>query len=148
MSKPLIIANKFRIVSYLHYTKYVSLNKLMSYNEYQLAKIIIECNGEEDLVQNYHLFSTKTKKKMVDMASGRGCINILKWLYYNEDAIFEYTDYAVECASANGHIHILNWWKKHSDRLKMKYNLDCILIEAEYAGRRDVYEWWIDYYMN
>ncbi|KAJ3034473.1 hypothetical protein HDV00_004996 [Rhizophlyctis rosea] len=79
----------------------------------------------------------KTYGLSVDETSGAGHGHILQYLHTNSIR-FSYTDLAIDLASANGHIPVLNWWK-HSG-LPLKYH-DMLLL-ASINNHISVLDWW------
>ncbi|TFK51107.1 hypothetical protein OE88DRAFT_1630873 [Heliocybe sulcata] len=88
----------------------------------------------------------------IDGASRHGQVASLDWWLQHSELVadrvpnplpFEYTDYALEFASAKNHIAVLQWWKTHNLSppylpLKPGRSLDF----ASTAGNIDVLTWW------
>ena len=84
----------------------------------------------------------------MDLASKNGDINLLNELLNNssqkiyndanisEKYVIEYTANAMNWASENGHVNVLDWWKNSG--LKLKYT-----TKAFYVGGK-VRNWWIN----
>ena len=95
------------------------------------------------------------------MACKKGHLNIVKLLFkelYNNDNINDgFTDNAIDFASANGHINILEWFFKHSREylvnvqkdpkyiIEFKYS-QWALFQASLYSQIDVLEWFLDKY--
>jgi len=96
--------------------------------------------------------SPKIIAECIDGASRHGQVASLDWwLHHSElapDRVphplpFEYTDYALEFASAKNHLAVLQWWKTHHlspPQLPLKPGRS--LDFASTAGNIDVLTWW------
>ena len=74
----------------------------------------------------------------IDGACRNGERSSLDWWITSKFPL-EYTDVALESASAKNHVHILEWWKRSGLPLKVGRVMDM----ASSAGHVDVLEWWM-----
>lgn len=87
----------------------------------------------------------------IDKAAKRGELDTLKW-WYNKCGyeLTDYTERAIDLASANGHIHILDWLFKIGTESKpwiLKYSPRSIDWAAA-RGHIHVLGWWLNKYKN
>lgn len=78
----------------------------------------------------------------VDDVSAFGYIDVLNWLRASSAASgvpLQYTEEAMNEASANGHVHILQWWL--DSNLELKYSPYAFILAKRY-GRKNVLKWW------
>ncbi|KAI9221808.1 hypothetical protein BC828DRAFT_55801 [Blastocladiella britannica] len=83
-------------------------------------------------------FTYLYSRNAMDGASCNGHINVLNWWH---DSGFEpkYSDWAMEWASCNGHIDVLNWWCDSS--LELKYS-NWAMDWASDKGHINMLQWW------
>jgi hypothetical protein len=74
----------------------------------------------------------------LDFASANGHINVLEW-WFKSVLELKYTDRALIWASYNGHINVLEWW--FNSGLPLKYSR---LVGTSTFTRMDVVAWWKD----
>ncbi|KAF9526641.1 hypothetical protein CPB83DRAFT_895978 [Crepidotus variabilis] len=77
----------------------------------------------------------------VDRASRNGYVDSLDW-WLNWGHSFDYTEAALEYASAKNQIAVLNWWKKQNKRIGLPLKIGRSMDMASTAGHVDVLEWW------
>lgn len=79
----------------------------------------------------------------VNGASRNGQIASLDW-WLHSGIPLEYTEAALESASAKNHVHVLAWWKRHSTSRSHRLTLKIgrVMDMASTAGHVDVLEWW------
>ncbi|KAI9218375.1 hypothetical protein BC828DRAFT_407649 [Blastocladiella britannica] len=74
----------------------------------------------------------------MDWASWNGHINVLNW-WHNTGLKLKYSENAMDWVSMNGHVDVLDWWR-HSG-LELRYSNRAIDWASE-NGHVDVLEWW------
>lgn len=79
--------------------------------------------------------------KAIDGASRHGHVVSLEW-WLNSGMPFEYTEAALEMASAKNHIDVLSWWKRKSKERKTPLKIGRVMDMASNAGHVGVLEWW------
>jgi len=79
--------------------------------------------------------------RAVDRASRSGKVESLDW-WVSSGLPLEYTEAALEGASAKNHITVLEWWKHqhHTNNLPLKVGR--VMELASQAGHVDVLKWW------
>ena len=77
----------------------------------------------------------------VDRASRNGHVNSLDW-WLNCGQAFEYTEAALEYASAKNQIPVLDWWKHQYKHHGLPLKIGRAMDMASAAGHVDVLEWW------
>ena len=77
----------------------------------------------------------------VDRSSRSGCIHSLDW-WLNGSHPFEYTEAALEYASAKNQIAVLEWWKAQHKRIGLPLKMGRSMDMASTAGHVEVLEWW------
>ncbi|KAF9049896.1 hypothetical protein BJ165DRAFT_1454655 [Panaeolus papilionaceus] len=77
----------------------------------------------------------------VDRASRNGHVDSLDW-WLNWGHPFEYTEAALEYASAKNQIHVLDWWKRQHKLTGLPLKIGRSMDMASTAGHVDVLEWW------
>jgi hypothetical protein len=99
-----------------------------------------------ELKERYWLGDLNTYKELnipmldMDLSSMYGFISILKW-WKNSGLELKYTANAMDWASKNGHIDVLDWWLKESG-LELKYTANA-MDWASKNGHIDVLDWWL-----
>jgi len=88
--------------------------------------------------------STNTLRDAMDGASRNGQVASLDW-WLHSGIRLEYTESALEMASAKNHLDVLEWWKKenktHHGRLPLK--IGRVMDMASTAGHVEVLDWWV-----
>jgi ankyrin repeat protein len=84
------------------------------------------------------LLESKYTDYALNWASQEGHINVLEW-WKKSNLKLKYTDHALDWASLHGHINVLEWWKKSN--LKLKYTSRALNWASE-SGHINVLEWW------
>lgn len=74
----------------------------------------------------------------MDLASKNGDLLLLQQLALSQDS---YTSDAMDLASANGHVEILEWWKQSG--LELKYTQNA-MDSASHNGHTAVLDWWVN----
>jgi hypothetical protein len=74
----------------------------------------------------------------LDLASGRGLVDVLEW-WLKSNLPLEYTHHALYYASYEGLVDVLEWWLKSN--LPLKYNVNAIDFASE-NGHVNVLDWW------
>ncbi|KAF8201006.1 hypothetical protein BJ912DRAFT_1029665 [Pholiota molesta] len=77
----------------------------------------------------------------VDRASRNGHVDSLDW-WLNCGHQFEYTEAALEYASAKNQMAVLDWWKRQHETRALPLKLGRVMDMASTAGNVDVLEWW------
>ena len=77
----------------------------------------------------------------VDRASRNGHVNALDW-WLNWGHTFEYTEAALEYASAKNQIAVLDWWKRQHKLSGLPLKIGRVMDMASTAGHVEVLEWW------
>ena len=77
----------------------------------------------------------------VDRASRNGHVVSLDW-WLNWGQPFEYTEAALEYASAKNQIPVLDWWKQQHKLHGLPLKIGRAMDMASAAGHVDVLEWW------
>lgn len=77
----------------------------------------------------------------VDRASRNGHVNALDW-WLNWGHTFEYTEAALEYASAKNQIAVLDWWKRQHKLSSLPLKIGRVMDMASTAGHVEVLEWW------
>ena len=77
----------------------------------------------------------------VDRASRNGHVVSLDW-WLNWGQPFEYTEAALEYASAKNQIPVLDWWKQQHKLRGLPLKIGRAMDMASAAGHVDVLEWW------
>lgn len=89
--------------------------------------------------------STKSISEAIDGASRNGRVTSLEW-WVNSGLPFEYTEAALELASARDRLSVLDWWlaQFRSGRLGPNKTLKVgkVMDTASTAGHVQVLEWW------
>ncbi|KAI9351134.1 hypothetical protein DFJ73DRAFT_831714 [Zopfochytrium polystomum] len=80
---------------------------------------------------------------LIDCASADGQFGVLEWLNHQNKIKVLHSTRAMDLASRNGHLAVLDWWLRHRGRLQLKYSPDA-MDDATKAGRIDVLQWWAD----
>lgn len=75
----------------------------------------------------------------MDAASANGNISLLNFHLHNKRFTPVYTEAAINSASANGHAHVLEWWKQSN--LPLLYNESAVEM-ANKKEQFDVLKWW------
>jgi hypothetical protein len=137
-----LIDTKFTTNKYIVKKKY-SLFDLKTYDD---LKLNIEDNDyiiEHACRLNNINFLNKNYRlnyshRAIDMASANGHVNVLDW-WKNNKLYMSYSILAIDLASSNGHIEVLEWWKNSG--LELKYTRDAIDNASEKC-LYEVLEWW------
>jgi hypothetical protein len=77
----------------------------------------------------------------VDRASRNGHVNSLDW-WLSSGYSFEYTEAALEYASAKNRFAVLEWWKAQNERIALPLKIGRSMDMASTAGHVEVLEWW------
>jgi len=100
------------------------------------------------LGERYSLYDVETIKKFnlkineyyIDQASEKGCLKILEWSLKTLNKSMPYSCSAINNASTEGHVKVLDWWVNSGLEFKYtKYAIDW----ASQGGHVDVLEWWL-----
>lgn len=86
----------------------------------------------------FSAFSLVYSYYAVDVASENGYIDVLNW-WKDSGLYLEYLESAMDRASRNGRINVLIWWKNSG--LKLKYSTNA-MNWASANGLIDVLNWW------
>jgi hypothetical protein len=92
-----------------------------------------------DLLMRKFGSELKYSKNALDNASGNGHVNVLNY-WKNSGLELKYSAIALNNASGRGHIEILEWWVKSN--LPLKYDIG-VIKGASGNGHIDVLEWWL-----
>ena len=74
----------------------------------------------------------------VDEASKNGHIPVLNW-WLSSGLVVSYSEASLEGASSGGHVAVLDWWKHSNLPLKVGKVMD----QASASGHVDVLDWWL-----
>lgn len=85
--------------------------------------------------------STASIIKAIDGASRHGNVASLEW-WLASGLKFEYTEAALEMASARNHIEVLDWWKHKSKEGKVVMKVGKVMDMASSAGHVEILDWW------
>lgn len=88
---------------------------------------------------NRHLTAGHHCRGIIDRACCSGHEKLLDWAIKTKRNTIWYTHKAIDYASSNGHVHILNYWLKSG--LKLKYT-DNAIDYASCHGHIEVLKWW------
>ena len=77
----------------------------------------------------------------VDRASRNGHVDSLDW-WLNCGHSFEYTEAALEYASAKNQMAVLDWWKRQHKVRGLPLKIGRVMDMASTAGNVEVLEWW------
>ncbi|KJA28938.1 hypothetical protein HYPSUDRAFT_628670 [Hypholoma sublateritium FD-334 SS-4] len=77
----------------------------------------------------------------VDRASRNGHVDSLDW-WLNCGHSFEYTEAALEYASAKNQMAVLDWWKRQHEARGLPLKIGRVMDMASTAGNVEVLEWW------
>lgn len=77
----------------------------------------------------------------IDRASRHGHVNSLDWWLRSAYSL-EYTEAALEYASARSQIAVLEWWKGQHKRIGLPLKIGRSMDMASTAGHVEVLEWW------
>jgi hypothetical protein len=91
-----------------------------------------------DLLMKKFGSELKYSEKALNNASKNGHVKVLEW-WVKSNLPLKYSDNALCDASKNGHVNVLEWWVKSN--LPLKYDAD-VLRYASSAGHVNVLEWW------
>ena len=78
----------------------------------------------------------------VDRASRNGHVGALDWWLHHMGDSFEFTEAALEYASAKNQIHVLDWWKRQHRQGAVQLKIGRSMDMASRAGHVEVLEWW------
>jgi hypothetical protein len=118
----------------LKYDEYNLLESASMYGHVKVLDWLINCKLNK--YDKYPIYL------VLCSASRYGQVKVLEWCLNNKSKLlFEYDNKPLEYASANGHIHVLNWWL--TSKLQLKYD-EKALERASLDGRINVLEWWKD----
>jgi hypothetical protein len=131
--RTVLIPNDARIIKQSYYLSWSSLE-------------LVNIDDKNILSNKYPIYSINTIKKFnleitseyITELCDQGLVDILEWIK-NKKGIVDYSELALDLASANGHVHVLEWWYKSG--LTLKYT-DKALYWASNNGHVDVLEWW------
>lgn len=90
------------------------------------------------------IFSKPSKfalAEAVDGASRNGQVASLDW-WLHSGMPLEFTEAALELASAKNHLDVLSWWKTQSKIHKLHLKIGRVMDMASTAGHVEVLEWW------
>lgn len=79
--------------------------------------------------------------EIMDGASRNGQVASLEW-WLHFGVPLEYTEAALEMASAKNQLDVLQWWKEWSLARKHSLKIGRVMDMASTAGHVDVLEWW------
>lgn len=107
---------------------------------------IINIASKEGYIDVLNRLKTHNVKLMynecaINHASSNGHIKILNWWKDQVGFKLKYTNLAINNASSKGQISVLNWWINSG--LKLKYDKWAI-IGASFYGNVEVLEWWLE----
>ncbi|KAJ3177148.1 hypothetical protein HDU87_004640 [Geranomyces variabilis] len=97
--------------------------------------------GQLDLLnvwKTYHLAQMRWSESALDHASKNGHLHVLEFWMENNLKPL-YTYHAMDWASGNGHLDVLEWWRKSG--LKLRYT-KAALRWAQKNEHHDVVKWW------
>jgi hypothetical protein len=126
-----------------------SLSRACHSNNYEIFLWIIERINIFKYVNSFDIFQwgdirvlewwkstgLKDNDKCMNIFSLTGNIEALNWAVYND--CINYSEYAIEWASEEGHVKVLQWWKDSS--LEFKYNE----LLPNYTPQEAI-DWWFD----
>lgn len=166
--------NKYRTDKIIFGPRY-SLNDLKTYEMFKLPQMHpnIASGNNCDVVLRWYIKTIKTKNNghindhsndhfndhantdnninnimiyssdAMDSASENGHLNILN-IWLNSGLELKYTDDAVNMASKNGHISILDWWKTQKTKNNLKFKYTVDALNyASEKGNINVLNWWL-----
>jgi hypothetical protein len=82
-----------------------------------------------------------TVAEAVDGASRNGQVASLNW-WFHSGLPFDYSDAALEQASARNQIPVLDWWKQQNKTYGLPLKIGRVMDMASTAGHVNVLEWW------
>lgn len=78
--------------------------------------------------------------KLIEEASSGGQVDVLKWLIKMQRKIpLGSSELAIDFASMNGHLQVLQWWKE--SKLRLEYTEDSMDVASQ-NGFTHILEWW------
>ena len=96
--------------------------------------------------EDFPIPDSRATIEAIDGASRAGQVDSLDW-WLTSDLPFEYTEAALEYASAKNHPAVLEWWREQRARLPLKVGR--VMDTASAAGQVSALAWWahsgIDY---
>jgi hypothetical protein len=90
------------------------------------------------LLEKHNSLISGFTSEALNYASENGHINVLEW-WIKSGLPLKYDESALDWASENGHVNVLEWWLKSG--LPLKYN-EYALNNASAKGHVNVLEWW------
>jgi hypothetical protein len=128
-------------IKHSEYTSWFLTNNAMVDQRYNANKLIL---GEK-----YSVFDIKTIIKFninincklyIQYACRIGIVSVLEyWKNSYDNSLLEYDYEAIDEASKNGHIDVLNWWLRCGLRLEYTSNA---IDKASECSKINVLEWW------
>ncbi|TCD60619.1 hypothetical protein EIP91_009765 [Steccherinum ochraceum] len=80
--------------------------------------------------------------EIVDGASRNGQVASLDWWLYSGIPL-EYTEAALETASARNQLDVLQWWKDRAEERQVQLKIGRVMDMASTSGNVEVLEWWL-----
>jgi hypothetical protein len=90
------------------------------------------------LLEKHNSLISGFTSEALNYASQNGHVNVLEW-WKNSGLELKYDEYALSLASKNGHVNVLDWWFKSG--LPLKYD-EYALNHASCYGNINVLDWW------
>ncbi|ORZ32180.1 hypothetical protein BCR44DRAFT_1392096 [Catenaria anguillulae PL171] len=83
-----------------------------------------------------------TTESVVACAAGHGTVQVLDWWMQTLGGgeRLQYSEWALDAASFNGHLKVLQWFK--SNGLELKHHQGLVVDKAAAVGLVDVIQWW------
>ncbi len=94
------------------------------------------------VILRFHFFRDKTlvQGKGLDHICDKGLLSVLENINAKKNK-YKYSNLAVDRASQNGHVYVLQWWKESG--LELRYTTNAI-NHASRNGHVSVLQWWKD----
>ena len=142
--KYLCYKNKIDILEYLKSSnKLKSIKYLMQSDDHLIDAISNEKHIKVlELLKNSGLLNSesplKYSSRAIDFASANKQINVLNW-WKNSRLLLKYSYRALDHASEFGHVNVLEWWK--NSKLPLRYT-SLGIDNASHNNHVNILEWW------